>query len=51
VAGDHGAHGIFDDRAHPHSAQLWATRHRRAVTLAAAALASGAAGLARMRRR
>ena len=50
IAGDHGAHGIFDDRAHPHSAQLWATRHRRAVTLAAAALVSGAAGLARMRR-
>ncbi|HZS70978.1 MAG TPA: SDR family oxidoreductase [Candidatus Acidoferrum sp.] len=29
VAGDHGAHGIFDDRAHPRSAQLWGTTHRK----------------------
>jgi NAD(P)-dependent dehydrogenase (short-subunit alcohol dehydrogenase family) len=23
---DHGAHGVFDDKAHPRSAQLWVTR-------------------------
>ncbi len=28
VAGDHGAHGRFDARAHPHSPQLWADTHR-----------------------
>jgi hypothetical protein len=28
VPGDHGAHGIFDDRAHASSAQLWQTTHR-----------------------
>ena len=27
VPGDHGAHGIFDDRAHGTSAQLWQTTH------------------------
>jgi NAD(P)-dependent dehydrogenase (short-subunit alcohol dehydrogenase family) len=43
LAGDHGAHGRFDDRAADRSAQLWATRHRRSVALAglgAAALAA-----------
>ena len=24
---DHGAHGVFDDKAHPRSAQLWASQH------------------------
>jgi short-subunit dehydrogenase len=28
VPGDHGAHGIFDDRAHTSSTQLWQTTHR-----------------------
>jgi NAD(P)-dependent dehydrogenase (short-subunit alcohol dehydrogenase family) len=28
VPGDHGAHGDFDNRAHSHSLQLWATTHR-----------------------
>jgi len=28
VPGDHGAHGIFDDRSHATSAQLWQTTHR-----------------------
>jgi short-subunit dehydrogenase len=28
VPGDHGAHGIFDDRSHAASAQLWQTTHR-----------------------
>ena len=41
VGGDHGAHGRFDDRAHPHSPQLWVTTHRRSI-----AAAAGLAGLA-----
>ncbi|MGI8776494.1 MAG: SDR family oxidoreductase [Acidimicrobiales bacterium] len=40
VDGDHGAHGIFGGEAHPRSAQLWATRHRRPLLAAAAALAT-----------
>jgi len=28
LPGDHGAHGPFDDQAHWHSPQLWATQHR-----------------------
>ncbi|OBI44332.1 short-chain dehydrogenase [Mycobacterium kyorinense] len=28
---DYGAHGVFDDQAHGHSAQFWATRHRRSL--------------------
>ena len=28
VPGDHGAHGIFDQRAHPRSLQFWETTHR-----------------------
>jgi len=35
VAGDHGAHGPFDDRAKPRSLQLWATTHRGRLALAA----------------
>jgi len=42
--GDPGAHGEFDDMAHSHSVQFWATRHRR--ELAAAAGAAGVAGAA-----
>jgi NAD(P)-dependent dehydrogenase (short-subunit alcohol dehydrogenase family) len=45
VPGDHGAHGRFDDRAHPRSPELWATTHRGWVGLAAA----GLAGLAALR--
>jgi hypothetical protein len=40
VPGDHGAHGRFDDRAHPRSLQLAATTHRGRLGLAAAGLAS-----------
>jgi NAD(P)-dependent dehydrogenase (short-subunit alcohol dehydrogenase family) len=47
VGGDHGAHGRFDDRAHPRSAQLTATTHRG--WLAAAGVA-GLAGIAWTRR-
>jgi NAD(P)-dependent dehydrogenase (short-subunit alcohol dehydrogenase family) len=43
VAGDHGAHGRFDDRAQPWSAQLWANTNRAAV--AGAGLAGAAVAL------
>lgn len=29
---DHGAHGIFDDRAHPRAPQLWFSHHARLVS-------------------
>jgi len=51
---DHGAHGVFDDRSHPRSAQLWLTRHARALSGAAAGATVAAAGAglaARLRRR
>ncbi|MCX4744925.1 SDR family oxidoreductase [Kitasatospora sp. NBC_01287] len=41
---DHGAHGRFDDRAHPRSAQLWASRHRGPLLAAAAAVAAVGVG-------
>jgi short-subunit dehydrogenase len=47
-AGDPGAHGRFDAKAHKRSAQWWLSRHRRALGLAAgAALVSAGAVLAR----
>lgn len=52
VPGDHGAHGIFGDRAHAHSVELWAETH--ALWLAAAAgvgFASAALGAWMNRRR
>ncbi|MGH9135496.1 MAG: SDR family oxidoreductase [Acidimicrobiales bacterium] len=36
VAGDHGAHGEFDARAHRRSPQLWLSKRRRVVAAAAA---------------
>ena len=45
VPGDHGAHGRFDERALPHSAQFWLTT-RRWVWVAAAAAALTALGAA-----
>ncbi len=36
VPGDHGAHGAFDARAKDHSVTFWFTKHRRALTAAAA---------------
>jgi NAD(P)-dependent dehydrogenase (short-subunit alcohol dehydrogenase family) len=52
LAGDPGAHGGFDRRAHPRSLQLWATTHRAAVLLlgAAGALAVAAGRWGRSRR-
>ena len=46
---DHGAHGAFDDRAHPRSAQLWLSQHARltAGTVAGAAVVAGALSLRR----
>ena len=40
---DEGAHGAFDQEAHPRSAQAWLSRHRRSSGLAATTLALGAA--------
>jgi NAD(P)-dependent dehydrogenase (short-subunit alcohol dehydrogenase family) len=40
---DYGAHGEFDDRSHPHSAQLFLSHHRRTAT--AAGVAAAAAGV------
>jgi NAD(P)-dependent dehydrogenase (short-subunit alcohol dehydrogenase family) len=49
--GDPGAHGPYDDRAHEHSVQLWATQHRRELlgALAGTALAGAGAALAQAR--
>jgi NAD(P)-dependent dehydrogenase (short-subunit alcohol dehydrogenase family) len=47
VPEDEGAHGPFDERSHPHSAQFWLTAHRR--WLAAGALAAAVAGAAAAR--
>jgi hypothetical protein len=46
LPGDHGAHGVFDDRAHESSPQLWASMHRGVTIgglLAAAAMIIGTA--------
>lgn len=42
--GDPGAHGRFDRQAHSRSAQWWATRHRRALVAAGAAIGAAAVG-------
>jgi NAD(P)-dependent dehydrogenase (short-subunit alcohol dehydrogenase family) len=47
---DFGAHGSFDDRAHPRSAQLWASQHHGLVAAAGAAAAAGLAWAIRARR-
>ncbi|HEY1334507.1 MAG TPA: SDR family oxidoreductase [Myxococcaceae bacterium] len=43
VPGDRGAHGLFDDRSHAYSLELWARTHRAGL-LAAAGLLALAAG-------
>jgi short-subunit dehydrogenase len=49
---DHGAHGVFDDRAKPYSVALWATMHKPAVgALIGTGVALAAAGLTAVRRR
>jgi hypothetical protein len=41
VAGDHGAHGEFDDRASAGSTLLWLSQHRQWLALGAAAILAG----------
>lgn len=45
VPGDYGAHGIFDDRAHTSSVQLWQTTHRTAWIPAIMAIVAIGCGL------
>ena len=51
VGEDEGAHGRFDGEAKSASAQLWASRNRRALAAAGVAASALAAGLARLRGR
>jgi NAD(P)-dependent dehydrogenase (short-subunit alcohol dehydrogenase family) len=48
---DHGARGDFDERAHPHSAELWARTHRRFITAGGLAATATVAALLWRRRR
>ena len=48
---DFGAHGLFDDRAHARSAQVWASQHHGTLGAAAAGVLAGAAVLVRAARR
>lgn len=50
VAGDHGAHGEFDDRSKRHSLQWWANKNRGLLALAGAGIALLAALAARRAR-
>jgi NAD(P)-dependent dehydrogenase (short-subunit alcohol dehydrogenase family) len=50
VPGDPGAHGRFDDKAHPRSLQAWATTHRGVAAAAGAALTGLTAHLLRVPR-
>lgn len=43
VSGDHGAHGIFDGKAHSRSVQAGLAKRRRAVTVGIATAAVGTA--------
>ncbi|HWH96054.1 MAG TPA: SDR family oxidoreductase [Baekduia sp.] len=45
--GDPGPHGPYGDQAHARSLQLWATKHRRALGVAAAAVVAAAAARTR----
>jgi NAD(P)-dependent dehydrogenase (short-subunit alcohol dehydrogenase family) len=42
---DFGAHGEFDDCAHAHDPQVWASHHHGALAFTSAAVAAGAAAL------
>ncbi len=44
VPGDHGAHGIFDDRAYDHSQELWAETHVGWLVAAGLGFAGAALG-------
>ncbi|MGN6554521.1 MAG: SDR family oxidoreductase [Verrucomicrobiota bacterium] len=41
LPGDPGAHGTFDDRAKPFSAQLWANKHRKPLLAGGALISAG----------
>ena len=43
VPGDHGAHGVFDERSTDFSPQVWANTHRGTVALAGLGVAAGLA--------
>jgi NAD(P)-dependent dehydrogenase (short-subunit alcohol dehydrogenase family) len=45
--GDPGAHGVFDDKSHARSPQLWLATHKAAVAAGAALAGAGAAAAAR----
>jgi hypothetical protein len=47
VPGDRGAHGLFDDRSHAFSLELWARTHRAGLIVATGLLTLGARMLAR----
>jgi len=47
--GDFGAHGAFDEPAHPRSPQLWLSEHRTALAAAAAATTAAAVAVLRGR--
>jgi hypothetical protein len=42
VAGDHGAHGTFDKRAHSFSMEMWLESHAKWLALAAGLTVAGA---------
>ncbi|GAA0828773.1 SDR family oxidoreductase [Streptosporangium amethystogenes subsp. fukuiense] len=47
---DYGAHGVFDERSHPRSYQLWAAEHRAVLAAGALLGLAGLRLLCRMRR-
>jgi short-subunit dehydrogenase len=47
---DYGAHGLFDDRSHAHSPQVWASQHHGTLALGGAAVLAGAALIRALRR-
>jgi hypothetical protein len=48
---DFGAHGVFDDQAHPNSGQMWASQHVRTASAIALATLGSLAARARRNRR
>jgi NADP-dependent 3-hydroxy acid dehydrogenase YdfG len=50
LPGDHGAHGVFDDRAHDHSKLMYFNRNREAIATAVGVVALGLGLLALTRR-
>jgi NAD(P)-dependent dehydrogenase (short-subunit alcohol dehydrogenase family) len=44
LPGDHGAHGAFDDQAHRHSPQAWASMHRGMLAMIGAGLVGALVG-------